>query len=527
MGARIFISYRRDDTAGDARSVYQRMQRTFGSRRLFMDVDSIQRGRDFHDVLDDHLKKSAVMLVVIGPRWLDARDADGNRRLDDLDDFIRLEVARALKRDIAVIPLLVGGARVPRAADLPDALRGLTRRQGITVTHQNFPSDMDALEKDIRTLLRRAKLRSLAAVSSVALAVTLFALAYYLGAFSIWSSKQTASERHTLTKTANRQADLAEQQRPEHEAKKSTLRITPSFNQLLTGAEERGIRPGQEFQECTTCPRMIVVPAGNYLMGSTPTEVDRAATESPRHMVVMAKPFAVGKYEVTRDQYGTFVQETNRTAAQTCSDYDVGKDTEVEQKGWSFRFPGYPQDGDHPVVCVTWQDAKDYAAWLTRKLGKTYRLLSEAEWEYAARAGSQTRYHFGEDEKRLCEFGNVADSTDPAKLSSRPLSECRDGYSRTAPVGKFAANGFGLHDTIGNVYEWVEDCANSNYEGAPSDGSAWLVGNCSKRVARGGSWGSPARNNRSAVRALRFGTEARFHFIGFRVARSLAPKPVR
>src|SRR5438876_7475462 len=118
MVGRVFISYRRDDTAADARSVYQRMQRTFGSRQLFMDVDSIQRGRDFHQVLEDHLRKSAVMLAVIGPRWSDARDADGNRRLDDPEDFIRLEVARALNRDIAVVPVLVGGARMPKSADL-------------------------------------------------------------------------------------------------------------------------------------------------------------------------------------------------------------------------------------------------------------------------------------------------------------------------------------------------------------------------------------------------------------------------
>src|SRR5947207_13471378 len=219
MVGRIFISYRRDDTAGDARSVYQRMQRTFGSRQLFMDVDSIQRGRDFHKVLDDHLRKSAVMLAVIGPRWLDSRDADGNRRLDDPDDFIRLEVARALKRDIAVIPLLVGGARMPKAGELPDDLRGLIRRQGITVRHENFPSDMDALEKDIRALLRRPKLWRLMAASSAALAVILLVSAYYLTLLP-WPSAQTAWVRQAPSKAEGTAARVAADNAKRDEAAK-------------------------------------------------------------------------------------------------------------------------------------------------------------------------------------------------------------------------------------------------------------------------------------------------------------------
>ncbi len=537
MVGRIFISYRRDDTAGDARSVYQRLQRTFGSRQLFMDVDSIQRGRDFHQVLDRHLKQSAIMLAVIGPRWVDARDAEGNRRLEDPDDFIRLEVARALKRDIAVIPLLVGGARMPKAGELPADLRGLTRRQGITITHENFPSDMDALEKDIGALLQRPKLRSLIAVSSTVLALIVLVSAYVLGAFAP-SPSQPRSERQASRKaedaaaraaadklksdaTAKRQANRAEQRRRELEAKKSAPAIwTPPLDRVLTAAEEQQLAPKQEFQECRDCPRMILVPAGSYLMGSAPTEPGHSKIEAPQHSVTIAKAFASGKFEVTFDQYKAFMQETNHTAPKTCSNFDPNKNIPINLSA-SFWSPGFQQEGDHPAVCVSWRDAKAYVAWLSKTLAKEYRLLSEAEWEYVARAGSHTRYHFGDSEMRLCEFGNVADSTDASKLSARPLAECRDGYVRTAPVGKFAANAFGLHDTIGNVWEWVEDCGHANYEGAPSDGSAWLAGACTTRVSRGGGWGSIAPHLRSAARNTLFGADDRYHFLGFRVARTL------
>src|SRR5436190_10820779 len=250
MVGRIFISYRRDDTAGDARSVYQRVQRKFGSRQPFMDVVSIQRGLDFRQVLDDHLKKSAVMLAVNGPRWVDARDADGNRRLDDPEDFIRLEVARALKRDIAVVPVLVGGARMPKSADLPDDLRGLTRRQGITVTHENFPSDMDALEKDLRALLRRPKLWSLMAVSSTALVLNVLVSAYYLGVLSRWPSTQTASERQTSDKvktdeTAKGKADLVAQGQRDLDAKQRADAESAAAKKRRTDEEAQGRRKAE------------------------------------------------------------------------------------------------------------------------------------------------------------------------------------------------------------------------------------------------------------------------------------------
>ncbi len=150
---------------------------------------------------------------------------------------------------------------------------------------------------------------------------------------------------------------------------------------------------------------------------------------------------------------------------------------------------------------INWDDAKAYAAWLSKKTGKTYRLLSEAEWEYAARAGSTTRFSFGNNETDLCRHGNVADRTLKKIYENETVANCTDNYLHTAPVGVYAANRFGLHDMDGNVWEWVEDCWHDNYNGAPSNGSAWTTGNCSRRVLRGGSWVNDPSYLRSASRS--------------------------
>jgi hypothetical protein len=150
----IFVSYRRDDTSGEARSIYQRLDHPFPDR-LFMDVDSITRGRDFGLVLTETLNRCSVMLVLVGRRWLDARDDSGKRKLDDPNDFVRLEIAAALKRNIPVIPVLIQGARMPKADELPDDLKPLAMRQAAIITHENFSGDMDRIERDLRPLLRK------------------------------------------------------------------------------------------------------------------------------------------------------------------------------------------------------------------------------------------------------------------------------------------------------------------------------------------------------------------------------------
>jgi formylglycine-generating enzyme required for sulfatase activity len=257
---------------------------------------------------------------------------------------------------------------------------------------------------------------------------------------------------------------------------------------VLTATQERALKPGDHLKECARdCPEMVVIPAGEFVMGSAPNEVGRDDDEGPPHTVVLVKPFAVSRFEVTFDEWDACVDEGD------C-------DPRVSDNGWG--------RGLRPVMNVTWNDAQRYVAWFSKVTGKFYRLLSEAEWEYAARAGTHTAYSWGD------EIGKGNAHCDDC-------SSPRDA-GQTAPVGSFAANVFGIHDMHGNVWEWVEDCYHRNYSGAPTDGSAWTSGDCNSRVARGGSWNDEAGYSRSA-RRYKVSTGYRNLDTGFRVGRTLNP----
>ena len=268
-------------------------------------------------------------------------------------------------------------------------------------------------------------------------------------------------------------------------------------------------------RDCAECPEMVVLPSGGFMMGSPESEERRSGNEGPVRRVFVPKPFAVSKYEVTFDEWDACA------AVGGCNGY------RPDDEGWG--------RGARPVVNVSWEDAKRYTEWLSRKTGKAYRLLSEAEWEYVARAGSDTNYSFGDDEKDLCDHGNGAAVGYPINTYSSNDSNktCKDGYGRqSAPVGSFQANAFGLHDVHGNVKEWVEDCWQDNYNGAPTDGTArtetwigaWISSrDCSRRVRRGGSWDIGPKELRTAKRGSTH-IEGRWGDLGFRVARRLHPQ---
>ena len=237
-------------------------------------------------------------------------------------------------------------------------------------------------------------------------------------------------------------------------------------------------------------PEMVFIPGGSFRMGAL--QGVGSANEKPVHTVNI-QFFAVGKYEITLAQFEAFVDETGHDA------------------GDLWRNPGFSPTGQHPVVGVRWNDAQAYIAWLNRRTGKRYRLLTESEWEYVARAGTETLYHFGNTEASLMGNANCSESV------------CADGFDRTAPVGSFGANAFGLHDMYGNVWEWVKDCWHGGYNGAPTDGSAWLEGdggNCDESVFRGGAWNRLAENLRAAFRGGSFRSYRNFD-LGFRVAQDL------
>ena len=390
----------------------------------------------------------------------------------------------------------------------------------------------------------------------------------------------------------------------------------------LRNEASRVRRVGEVFRDCPACPQMVVVPAGSYRMGSPPDEEGRDDSEGPMHRVTISKPIAVGRYEVTRGEYSRFLEETGYAEGGACLTIEEGEIKEDSGRGW--RNPGYAQSDGHPVVCVSWEDAQAYARWLSRKTGKRYRLLSESEWEYAARAGTSTVAYWGDDPVDACTYENSLDAVtmfqviqklnehfgsmqwikewgserwqrwisnqdaglqtvlgtvylflkpkdaalvtldlyyqrNPARQPKRKLPSskppsmeeflsstkgrlCRDGHADTSSVGSFSANGFGLHDMLGNVSEWTLDCWNESYRGAPRDGSVWESagfeldaaglmrpsresGECPWRVFRGGSWGffgfSTSGMLRSASRGG-FPADVRNIYLGFRVARTFA-----
>lgn len=260
-------------------------------------------------------------------------------------------------------------------------------------------------------------------------------------------------------------------------------------------------RPGRTFRDCDSCPRMAVVPAGTFEMGSPASEEERFEFEGPLRDVNIATPFAVGVYEVTFEEWNACYQ------GGVCRR----------------NMPNEREEGDrHPVIDVSWADTQEYVEWLSRETGEEYRLLSEAEWEYAARAGTATARHWGESSSSQCDYANGnTKAADGKQAVDDPTPEpCCDVYVATAPVGQFRSNAWGLYDMLGNVSEWTEDCWNESYLGAPSDGSAWRDGDCSERVFRGGAWGHRPRLLRSAFR-FHDQIKHRNNGVGFRVARAI------
>lgn len=274
----------------------------------------------------------------------------------------------------------------------------------------------------------------------------------------------------------------------------------------------------KSFVNCRGCPRMVVVPAGNFEMGSPETEAGRGEDEGPVHRVKVAR-FAIGMYEVTRAEFTAFVKATKYRAGEQCMTLEDGM---VEAREGNWRDLHYDQGPRHPIGCINWNDAKAYTKWLARKTGKKYRLPTEAEWEYAARANTSTSRFWGDDANLACGFANAADKSAQKLIqgaSSWGIHECTDGFDYTAPVGSFKANAFGLKDMLGNAWEWTEDSYHESYADAPLNGKTWQ-GDGAKRVLRGGSWNTGPRNVRSAVRNSSDPSK-RYSFYGFRVALTL------
>jgi formylglycine-generating enzyme required for sulfatase activity len=266
---------------------------------------------------------------------------------------------------------------------------------------------------------------------------------------------------------------------------------------VLTAAACAEQETGDAFRDCDDCPEMVTVLPGTFRMGSPDSEKSRDDDEGPVREVSIERGFAIAKFETSWSEWEACV---NDGACASPTGHSM-----PEGSGWG--------KGSRPVINVSWNDVRDYLAWISDKAGRTYRLPTEAEWEFSARAGVEGRYQYGDDPKTLCRVGNGADLA--TNFNNR--NDCYDRIGReTAPGGSFEPNASGLFDMIGNVWEWTEDCWNDNYDGAPLKGEARTAGDCSQGVIRGGSWGSYPHNLRFATRQG-LGRDYRGHEVGFRV----------
>lgn len=268
------------------------------------------------------------------------------------------------------------------------------------------------------------------------------------------------------------------------------------------------IKSGVVIRDCPDCPEVVVVPSGAFVMGSSSSNPYRHEDEGPQ-VQVKIRSFAIGKYEVTFDQWKACVADGG------CDAYMP------DDAGWG--------RGSRPVIYISWKLANSYVSWLSKKTGHVYRLPSESEWEYVARAGTGTQFGYGDDISLICGYGNVADQSAPWGSGV----SCNDGYTYTAPVGQFRPNAFGVYDMIGNVSEWVADCYHASLAGEDSEGKPYLDSNCTTHVAKGSAWGlwNYAEPANAEVRlSARFGSGDNEPLggdsgdgDGFRVARELTP----
>lgn len=273
---------------------------------------------------------------------------------------------------------------------------------------------------------------------------------------------------------------------------------------------------GGEIHDCPTCPAMTVLPAARFLQGTPADSAGAAGYESPQHAVKIDYAFAMNSNLVTVGEFREFAAVTRRELT-GCNVYDAHWQY---QKNASWLAPGFAQSSNHPVTCVSWDDATAYAAWLSEKYGHLYRLPSSSEWEYAARAGSALATPWGANPVTACAYGNVSDQKASHRYPGWRSFPCSDGYVYTSPVGSFKSNALGLNDMLGNVLEWVQDCWHDDYVGAPTNGSPRLGLPCDEHELRGGSWYTSPDYVTTSYRN-RFTSTYRSSTTGFRLVREI------
>jgi formylglycine-generating enzyme required for sulfatase activity len=509
--AKIAISYRRTDSDIAGR-IFDRLVQRYGKDSVFRDIDNIPFGIDFREGVNDALRGTDALIAIVGPNWR-GRGERGKARINDANDPVRIEVETALQRNILVIPALVGGARMPEPTDLPDSLQDFSFCNAANIdSGRNFDTDVERLMRSMDRLLAGKETRGEEATA------TATGIASLIGSWKRIVGKERVAERvkaplHRMALIGIWLGVVAIGTVGIWAVFRLPTSILPAADDVptpvrelagevpLSPERERALKPKDAFRECATCREMVVVSAGSFTMGSPLSEAGRSDNEGPPHVVTFARPFAVGRFAVTFDEWDACVADGG------CNGY------KPSDQGWG--------RGQRPVTNVSWDDAKKYAAWLSRKTGKTYRLLSEAEREYVTRAGTTTPFWWGSSISKNQANYDYSYSYGDAESESLPKLQ---GKMEAGPVDSFQPNPWGLYQVHGNVWEWVEDCWNESYQDAPSDGSVWTSsGDCRRRVLRGGSWSSYPQHLRSASRQGRDRTDLRDRHTGFRVGRTLTP----
>ena len=502
----VFISYRREITAGEARALFNELLEKLGKNSVFMDVDSIALGRDFRSALQRTLESCDLMLVLIGRDWAEVKDEEGRTRLENPGDFVRLEIEAALERDIVVTPILVQGAHMPAPEHLPADIRDLVYRNGFELSHNRWESDVAEmirrLDLDVSKASRQVEQSAAAAAAPSA------------------SAPPAGPGRRFLT-------------RPIRVTRRQALGIAalaatgtgaivaaPSIRRLLSKppmrtiafdvatVDAKGVRnPPEKYTAAAFTEGlgsggldMFSIPGGSFTMGSPIDELERLPKEGPQHHVTLGG-FFIGASPVTQAQWLAVVMA-----------HPARINRDLDPK------PSFFKGIDLPVESITWNQAEEFCLRLTEVTGRAYRLPSEAEWEYACRAGTIGPFHFGPtitpELANYCGTGGaVCGESDGKSIASDVYGDERyesGAYGqgptgvfrgKTTPPGTFPPNRFGLYDMHGNVWEYCLDVWNASYADVPLDGSASLSGPPdSQRVLRGGSWSHNPAICRSAYR---------------------------
>ncbi len=431
---KVFISYRRDDSAHAADRIYEALIRALPKDHVFIDIEKLPPGTIYSEVLREWVANCDVLLALIGQRWLSAAEPEtGKRRLDSPDDFVRLEIREALEQDKAV-PVILDGTKMPEAHELPDDLKRLSRLQAQFIERRTFDTDTKRL-------------------------------------------------------------------------------ISWIFSTQFGPQPQLGPEP----EPLPVIPETVRIPDGHFSMGSPPAEAGRSADEGPLHTVLIPQAFEIGRYPVTRGQFAAFAQATQyrpRGGAYIWNGMEWGLNARA-----SWQNPGFDQDNTHPVVCVNSEDIQAYIDWLNREApGQSYRLPSEAEWEYACRAGTVTPFWWGSSISTVQANYNGNHTYGPTGAKS-------EYRQKTLPVYSFEPNPWGLYQVHGNVWERCADVWSENgYQLKPRNlietGGAATLGDREYCVVRGGSWESNPGRLRAAYRT-RASLRNRYSDRGFRLVKTL------